>query len=229
MPADAGAVPGARVRAGHVQGGAAVHVGDHRAAVHLQRGDSRRDQFVLCAVPVLGHHAAHVERIPGRRDRILAGGSAQPQRPGEVRPVAAVPGDHRVLLLDDDRRAVGVLRVRDGSAVRVGYAEGHDRACHPFGDARPDEHEHHGHDRRHHGHDGQRRRSGRRRLPRHRSDRYDGGSDRQLHRCRGVLGHRVPLRAFAREEHGAQQVHSTPQARADDRGLEQSGERTGRG
>ena len=28
-----------RVRAGHVQGGVAVHVGDHRAAVHLQRGD----------------------------------------------------------------------------------------------------------------------------------------------------------------------------------------------
>ena len=85
------------------------------------------------------------------------------------------------------------------------------------------------HDRRHHGHDGQRRRPGRRRLPGHRADRYDGGSDRQLHRCRGVLGHRVPLRAFAREEHGAQQVHSVPQARADDRGLEQSGERTGRG
>ena len=30
----------------------------------------------LCAVPVLGRHVAHVERIPGRRDRILAGGSA---------------------------------------------------------------------------------------------------------------------------------------------------------
>ena len=109
VPADAGAVPGARVRAGHVQGGAAVHVGDHRAAVHLQRGDSRRDQFVLCAVPVLGRHVAHVERIPGRRDRILAGGSAQPQRPGEVRPVAAVPGDCCVLLLDDDRRPLGIL------------------------------------------------------------------------------------------------------------------------
>ena len=39
-------------------------------------------------------------------------------------------------------------------------------ACDPFGNARPDEYEHHGHDRRHHRYDGQRRRPGCRRIPR---------------------------------------------------------------
>ena len=66
-----------------------------------------------------------------------------------------------------------------------------------------------GHDRRHHRYDGQRRRPGCRRIPRHRSDRHDGGPDRQLHRCRGVLGHRVFLCAFARKEHGARRFIPT--------------------
>ena len=90
------------------EGGAAQHAGGHHPAVHFRGGNSGGDQQLLHPGAQLGHHAAHHQRLPVRRHRLLPGGHAEPQRPLLLQALAAVSGPCRLLLLHDGGGAVGV-------------------------------------------------------------------------------------------------------------------------
>ena len=131
--------------------------------------------------------------------------------PGEVRAVAAVPGDRLLLLLHDHRRGLGVLRIRAWTML-FGFDMQKDAVVHSISSVMLDPaHANHADShQRHHPGRGQWPRPRPRRLPRHRPDRHDGGSHRQLHRRGRVLRHRLHLREEPRQEKLHHQPVRTP-------------------
>lgn len=74
----------------------------------------------------------------------------EPGRASGLQALPGLSGGGGLLLLHDNRRAVGVLRVLYGPDVPAGHAEGHDRTLHRLRDAGPRRRQHPGGHPRHH-------------------------------------------------------------------------------